>query len=194
MTEPKSAADDKAPSKVHADREKAQEKESADRQKDAEEKADARSQSDRKAAERYDRERPEFDSYAEIARVRAGVMAAPAPGSDPDSKQRIAKELQSRNIELPDGYAVDPVTDEDRTVHTESGADNYDKYLKQHEDARERDGHDTAHEEAFESDSSSEGKTTKASAASKRAAASTSTTATPQGRSTAPQAQGAEGK
>ena len=187
MTEPKSAADDKAPSKVHADREKALEKESADRRKDAEENADKRSQSDRKAAERYDRERPEFDSYAEIARVRAGVMAAPAPGSDPDSKQRIAKELQSRGIELPDGYAVEPVTDEDRDVHRTSGDENYDKYVKEHEDARQR---DTEHEEVFESKD-----TAKGTAASKRAAASdTSTTTTPQGRSTAPQAKGAEGK
>lgn len=162
-----------------------------DRTKDAEDKAAARTESDRKAAERYDRERPEFDSYAEIARVRASVMAAPPTGSDPDSKQRIAKELQARGIELPDGYTVDPVTDEDRTVHTESSNEDYDKYVKEHEDAR-----DTAHEEVFESkdEASSEGRNPKATAASKRAAANTSTTATPQGRSTAPQATGAEGK
>lgn len=166
-----------------------------DRTKDAEDKAAARTESDRKAAERYDRERPEFDSYAEIARVRASVMAAPPTGSDPDSKQRIAKELQARGIELPDGYTVDPVTDEDRTVHTESSNGDYDKYVKQHEDARKRDGsdgRDVEHEEVFESKDSS---TAKSTAASKRAAASdTSTTTAPQGRSTAPQAKGAEGK
>jgi hypothetical protein len=62
-------------------------------------------------------DKKQFDIVAEIDKVRSGVVAGPAPGSDPDSKQRLAKTLAAVDVDLPSGYSVDPVTPKDREAH-----------------------------------------------------------------------------
>lgn len=44
-------------------------------------------------------------------------LRVPAPGGDPDSRQRLAKTLVAAGMDkedLPDGLSTEPVTDEDR--------------------------------------------------------------------------------
>lgn len=118
----------------------------ADQKKDAEALAKAREGS--------------FDAEAETARVREAIINAPAPGSDPDSRQRLAKSLVASGVDLPDGLSTDPVTDEDREAHVAGSADT-------NSTDEDREG----------------GKLT---AAQRRAAAGTSRTATPQNRTATP--------
>ena len=72
----------------------------------------------------------EFDIAAEIDNVRAGVLAAPAPGTDPDSKQRLAKTLTAAGVEPPAGFTTDPVTDKAREAHTVSGDKERERLIK----------------------------------------------------------------
>lgn len=56
------------------------------------------------------------------------TYAVPAPGTDPDSQQRLAKTMVAAGVDpddLPDDLSVDPVTDEDREAHQER----YDKAI-----------------------------------------------------------------
>lgn len=59
-------------------------------------------------------DREDLSPQAEIDKVRARILAAPAPGTDPDSKTRLAKHLEAAGVDLPSGYSADPVSDKDR--------------------------------------------------------------------------------
>jgi hypothetical protein len=76
-------------------------------------------------------EHKEFDSAAEIDNVRASVAGTPAPGTDPDSRQRLAKTLASQDIDLPSGLSTDPVTEEDREAHVAKGDKERDRLVKE---------------------------------------------------------------
>lgn len=67
-------------------------------------------------------DKKEFDSEAEIARVRDEAMNAPPPGEDPDSRQRLAKTLAAAGVDLPGDLSVDPVTEEDRLAYVDKVA------------------------------------------------------------------------
>lgn len=67
-------------------------------------------------------EHKEFDINAETAKVREEVVAGAAPGTDPDSRQRLAKHLEAVGADLPDGVSSKPVTEKDREQHIAAAA------------------------------------------------------------------------
>jgi hypothetical protein len=121
-----------------------------------------------------------FDITDEMARVHSSVAAAQPPGSDPDSKLRLAKTLAAQGVDLPDGYSLDEVTEKDRVEHAEKADKDRDKLYAQRTRAQ-RD----ADEKAQQAEEDEE-KDAKVSAAQKRAAASGSPHDAPQGRSATP--------
>jgi len=70
---------------------------------------------------------------AEVASVREGVVAAPEPGTDPDSRQRLAKTLVASGVDLPDGLSTDPVTDKDREASVKAAEKRREGLTKQAE-------------------------------------------------------------
>lgn len=96
----------------------------ANRQKDADDRA--------KANEGM------FDAEAETARVREQVAAAPAPGTDPEAKRRVAKTLAAQGIDPPEGYSTDPITEEDRAKFLEDNDKELERQRKENERAAQR--------------------------------------------------------